>query len=164
MSARAATDKYADRVEDILDAACLVISQSGSRALRMQDVARQAGASKALVHYYFKTREELLARAYSYVDAKNRAQVMAQISPLEHGATRLARLLLFYFDDEASKRQEWVVWLELSSIATFDPNLRPTMEASFRNWIDLIERTIRDGIADGSIPQAIDPSEAAIRL
>src|SRR5215468_5596333 len=103
MPAVAATDQYADRVEDILDAACLVISQSGSRALRMQDVARQAGASKALVHYYFKTR----------------AQVMAQISPLEHGATRLARLLLFYFDDEASKRQEWVVWLELSSIATF---------------------------------------------
>src|SRR5262249_28474781 len=150
-------------VEDILDAACHVISQSGSRSLRMQDVAKQAGASKALVHYYFKTREELLARAYSHVDAKNRAQVLALISPLEQGAIRLARLLLFYFDDDASRRQEWVVWLELSGIATFDPNLRPIMEASFRNWIDLAERIIRDGVADGSIPQAVDPAEAAIR-
>src|SRR5262249_32782125 len=46
----------------------------------------------------------------------------------------------------------------------FDADLRPIMEASFKNWIAWIERTIRDGIADGSIPKQVSPSDAAIRL
>ncbi len=164
MPAMAINDQNSERIEDILDAACRVISRSGSRALRMQDVAKQAKVSKALVHYYFKTREELLARAYSYVEAKGRAKVISEMSPLEQGATRLRRLFLFYFDDEVENRQEWVVWSELSAIAIFDPDLRPIMEASFKNWVAWIERTIQDGISDGSIPKQVTPSDAAIRL
>jgi len=160
----ATSEQNTDRIEDILEAACQVISRTGSRALRMQDVARQAKVSKALVHYYFKTREELLARAYSHVEAKGRSKVIAEMRPLERGATRLKRLFLFYFDDEVANRQEWVVWSELSAIAMFDADLRPIMEASFRNWIAWIERTIQDGISDGSIPKQVAPSDAAVRL
>ena len=49
-----------DRVVEILDAACRVIARDGWTGLRMDAVAREAGVSKALVHYYFATRKGLL--------------------------------------------------------------------------------------------------------
>ena len=46
----------ADRTHDILRAACRVIAERGCDGMRMGDVARAAGVSSALVHYYFDTR------------------------------------------------------------------------------------------------------------
>ena len=53
----------ADRTHVILRAACSVIAERGCDGMRMGDVARAAGVSSALVHYYFDTRSELLRRA-----------------------------------------------------------------------------------------------------
>ena len=47
------TEPAPDRKHTILDAACRVIAQAGAARLRVADVAREAGVSTALVHYYF---------------------------------------------------------------------------------------------------------------
>src|SRR6476660_8527731 len=53
-----------DRTADILEAACRVIAREGADGLRMGLVAREAGGSSALIHYYFATRADLLLRAF----------------------------------------------------------------------------------------------------
>lgn len=153
-----------DRVPDILEAACRVIARTGLRKLRMQDVAAEAGVSKALIHYYVKTREDLLARAYVHGDAKSRQRFLSQIDPLEPAATRVTRLLLFYFDDEEVARRDWLIWSELSSLAVFEKELQPILKASFAQWTGWLEQTIRQGVSDGSVPKNVDPEETAIRL
>src|SRR5215470_13754272 len=49
--------------ERILEAACDLIAADGIDEVRIARVATRAGASTALVHHYFSTREELLAQA-----------------------------------------------------------------------------------------------------
>ena len=49
--------------ERILEAACDLIAADGIDEVRIARVARRAGASTALVHHYFSTREELLEQA-----------------------------------------------------------------------------------------------------
>ena len=49
--------------ERILDAACDLIAAEGIDEVRIARVAQRAGASTALVHHYFSTREELLEQA-----------------------------------------------------------------------------------------------------
>src|SRR3954452_21127544 len=49
--------------ERILDAACDLIAAEGIDEVRIARVAQRAGASSALVHHYFSTREELLEQA-----------------------------------------------------------------------------------------------------
>ncbi len=44
-----------DRETGILEAACRVIAREGADGLRMGAVAREAGVSSALIHYYFAT-------------------------------------------------------------------------------------------------------------
>ena len=47
----------------ILEAACELIAEDGIDEVRIARVAMRAGASTALVHHYFSTREELLEQA-----------------------------------------------------------------------------------------------------
>ena len=49
--------------ERILEAACDLIAAEGIDDVRIARVAMRAGASTALVHHYFSTREELLEQA-----------------------------------------------------------------------------------------------------
>ena len=46
-----------ERVADILEAVNRVVVRDGAHGLRMAGVAKEAGVSKALVHYYFATRQ-----------------------------------------------------------------------------------------------------------
>src|SRR3954464_5134893 len=49
--------------ERILEAACDLIAAEGIDEVRIARVTTRAGASTALVHHYFSTREELLEQA-----------------------------------------------------------------------------------------------------
>ena len=60
MGTPAHTQRGLGRREALLDAACTLIARSGTRTLRIEDVAREAGVSIGLVYYYFESREELL--------------------------------------------------------------------------------------------------------
>ena len=54
------------RREQMLHAALEVIVERGYPETRITDVAERAGASPALVIYYFKTRDHLLTEALRY--------------------------------------------------------------------------------------------------
>src|SRR6201992_3336987 len=56
------------RREQMLRAALEVIAERGYPETRITDVAKQAGTSAALVIYYFKTRDQLLAEAMRFSD------------------------------------------------------------------------------------------------
>ena len=62
MAARAESESPS-APERILEAACDLIAADGIDEVRIARVAMRAGASTALVHHYFSTREELLEQA-----------------------------------------------------------------------------------------------------
>ncbi|MDX6580135.1 MAG: hypothetical protein QOJ47_1684, partial [Gaiellales bacterium] len=113
-----------EREEAILGAACRVIAQSGAAGLRMSEVAREAGVSSALLHYYFATRRELLGRAFAFADARVDAHVLALVGSAGSARDRLETLLVSYLSAEAVVTEDWVVWSELWRSARFDATLR----------------------------------------
>jgi len=153
-----------DRSEEILDAACRVIAVTGARRLSLRDVAAEAGVSKALLHYYFAGRNELLARAYEYADRRGRQRVWQEVEPVESGAVRLGRLLDLYLSEDERVGADWLLWSELSSTAMFEPELRPTMESSFEQWSEWMESLVRDAMSEGTIPSDEDPRQITLRL
>ena len=74
-----------DRTADILEAACRVIAREGADGLRMGQVAREAGVSSALIHYYFATRADLLLRAFEHADEQADLTIDALIGDLPDG-------------------------------------------------------------------------------
>ena len=52
---------------NILEAAARQIVSGGAAALALSDVARDAGISKALIHYHFRDKDTLLARLVDHL-------------------------------------------------------------------------------------------------
>lgn len=57
-------DKNINTEQKILQAAIKVFIQNGFDGARMQQIADEAGMNKALIHYYFKNKENLFERIF----------------------------------------------------------------------------------------------------
>ena len=148
-----------DRRSRILEAACLAIARDGSRRVRLQDIAAEAGVSKALLHYYADSREQLLADTFEYGDERARQRVKQEIASGESGSQQLQQLLHLYFSDETEVREDWRIWSEFSASAVFDPSLRSKMRRAFADWSTWLEDLILAGLRDGSIASDRPPGE-----
>lgn len=152
------------RVAEILEAACRVIARDGAHGLHMKAVAREAGVSKALVHYYVQTRQELLRRAMAYADARTRERVEAELAPLSDGRARLERMLVAYAANEAVFAESHALWSAAWGGLMLDEELAPAVRAGYQSWSDWIASLVEQGLSDGSITVTGDGRATAIRL
>jgi TetR/AcrR family transcriptional regulator len=51
----------------IFDAALTIFARKGKDGARMQEIADEAGINKALLHYYFRSKDHLYERVFEYV-------------------------------------------------------------------------------------------------
>src|SRR6188472_107685 len=94
----AAVSSTSDRVVEILEAACRVVVREGSHGLRMAAVAAEAGVSKALVHYYFATRQKLVRSAFSWSEEQWQSALKERIREAPHARERIEQALLLTID------------------------------------------------------------------
>ncbi|MFJ3437520.1 TetR/AcrR family transcriptional regulator [Streptomyces cyaneofuscatus] len=131
-----------DRRTAILEAAATVIARRGVRGLRVEELAAEAGVSKALIYYHFEDRTGLLRRTLAFVN--NRAerytaeQAAAGQPTTEAPAGPLRRLeqaLLLELQDLPHVRENSTAWGELRASAVFDPELRGELALASVIWV-----------------------------
>lgn len=136
--------------ERILEAACDLIAAEGIDEVRIARVATRAGASTALVHHYFSTREELLEQALIHSFEQAGDERFQRPAGAEETATQaLARGIGECLPLPGPQEREWVLWVELWLRAVREPGLRPvaaSLYGRYRDWMaELIEAGIRSG-------------------
>jgi len=164
MTLAAPTHPANDRTTGILEAACRVIVREGAHGLRMASVADEAGVSKALVHYYFATRQELLRNAFAFSEERWHSAVNAKLDEVTTGAARVERMLLVGVEPDLAFSEQRALWNEVWSSLRSDDELRPLVERSYRVWLGRVVGLIEEGQADGSIPAAVEATPAGWRL
>ena len=152
------------RIAGILDAACRVIVREGAHGLRMASVADEARVSKALVHYYFSTRQELLRNAFAWSEERWQAALSIQLAALPTGAERLECALCLSIDSDPSFTYQHSLWNEVWSSLRFDDELRPRVGRSYRDWLARLVALVEEGHVDGSISATVDSADAGWRL
>ncbi len=65
--------------EKILNAAQTVFIQKGMDGARMQEIADEAGINKALLHYYFRTKQKLFEAIFKKVFSKILPNIMEMV-------------------------------------------------------------------------------------
>ncbi len=150
------------RVDAILRAACRVVVEDGAHDLRMATVAQQAGVSKALVHYYFSTRQELLRAAFVHAEKERERTLEAELETISASAARVEHALAHAIDPGTDESP--ALWNEVWSSLRSDPELRPVVQEHYRGWAERIVRLLIEGQADGSVPRGVDAVEAGWRL
>jgi AcrR family transcriptional regulator len=154
----------AERVEDILQAACRVVLRDGAHGLRMASVAREAAVSKALVHYYFPTRQELLRAAFAYSGERWDDAVAGDLGRATTGARRVERFLLASVDPAAPYGEHRALWNEVWSSLRVDAELRPLVHDAYEAWVNELVRLIEDARKDGSVSRTVDARATGWRL
>ena len=159
-----AASEAGDRVADILQAACRVVVRDGAHGLRMAAVAQEAGVSKALLHYYYATRQELLRAAFAFSGKRWNEAVQAELSRAPNVAARLEAYLFASVDSSEPYDTHRVLWNEVWSSLRVDTELRPVVRDAYRAWVDRLASLIDEGRRDGSVPHDVAPREAGRRL
>jgi AcrR family transcriptional regulator len=155
----AATQSAAER---ILEAACDLIAAEGIDEVRIARVAQRAGASTALVHHYFSTREELLEQALIHSFEQAGDERFRQSPDAEETATEaLARGLAESLPFPGPQEREWVLWVELWLRAVREPALRPVAARLYGRYRDWVAGLIRAGVRSGEFRGDADPEALA---
>jgi len=147
--------------ERILEAACDLIAADGIDEVRIARVATRAGASTALVHHYFSTREELLEQAL--IHSFERAGEDRFGEPEANGTATegLARAIGDCLPLPGPQEREWVLWVELWLRAVRDPGLRPVAARLYERYRKWIVELIRAGVESGEFRADVDVGSAA---
>lgn len=110
----------------ILAAAGANIAELGLARVRMATIAKQAGVSTALLHYYFDTRERLLAEVLTY--SYEQSAELDHLT-LDRAGSSMAARLSAYLDRclpiDPRLAENWLLWQELTMLCLRRPDLAP---------------------------------------
>jgi AcrR family transcriptional regulator len=148
--------------ERILEAACDLIAADGIDEVRIARVARRAGASTALVHHYFSTREELLEQAliHSFEQAGDE-RFGEQLGNEETATQALARGIGECLPLPGGQEREWVLWVELWLRAVREPELRPVAARLYERYRRWMAALVQAGVKSGEFRSGIDVERVA---
>ncbi len=146
----------------ILEAACDLIAADGIDEVRIARVATRAGASTALVHHYFSTREELLEQALIHSFERAGEDRFGEPPDVEQSATSgLSQAIADCLPLAGPQEREWVLWVELWLRAVRDPGLRPVAARLYERYRKWIAALIRAGAEAGEFRSDVDPEAIA---
>lgn len=154
MTAATAMDAPPDsRRAQMLAATIEVVSERGFPETRIADVAERAGVSAALVIYYFKTKDDLLAEAMRYSEDAWYAEMARRTAKVKTAVGRLEEVVamscLASSDDATVVEESWSVWLDLWAQAVRHPMIRKIREEFDEHFRGTIRQIVREGTEAG---------------
>ena len=87
------TEKDKQTEETIFDSATEVFLEKGLDGARMQDIANHAGINKALLHYYYRTKEHLFNAVFEKIAGK----MFEKFAPVFDRQLSLEEKISFFF-------------------------------------------------------------------
>jgi AcrR family transcriptional regulator len=149
------------RREEILLAAIAEVERVGLAAVRVSDVAAALGISTGLVFYHFRTKDELVAEAFTYAVERDLATMQRAAARRGSVLERVGAVLRSY--GPTGSATGWRLWIDGWALAQHEP----VIAAHFRRLEAQSRHTLRtlvdEGIADGTLV-CPDPDASVSRL
>lgn len=144
----------------ILEAAIRQFSENGLAGARTEQIAEEAGVNKALLYYYFKSKEELYAAALEAVIENVRADSVNVLEADASAGERFARIVLRNFDRSYSHpAMRSLMQQEMVRLHRGEENRLASMaEKFFRPLWLMVDRVIEEGIHAGELIP-VDPAQ-----
>ncbi|MGO8759090.1 MAG: TetR/AcrR family transcriptional regulator [Terracidiphilus sp.] len=157
MTSHPTTETQAERSAEtrsrILEAATDEFAANGLAGARTENIAAAAGVNKALLYYYFESKEKLYAAALESVSLKVRDRTMAVFLREASPGERVLRLALDHFDRILTQRAfQRLMQQEMLRLHRGEQGELPILvKRVFAPGMAMFESSIRDGIATGEL-------------
>lgn len=157
-TAPAESDLGERRRLDLLDAAYSLTAEKGLAGLRTRDVAARAKVNISTLHYYFGTKEALLAALVEYTCGKFQTQSWSEApanDPLH--AHFMESWRIFHETPDLA-----TVLDELSTRGRREAGTRAAFRGVYQRWNTAIEQLLRGLVASGRLRSDVDTAAGAI--
>lgn len=158
-------DVSEERKQQILEAAIVVFAKLGFRSARMDDVAEQAGLSKAALYLYYKSKDAIIAALLQRLFVQEFKQLQALVESEREGSVVEQLLIL---TRQFASMLKWMsrvmpIAFEFYAIAGRDKQVRQFLKEYFADYRQLLARLVERGIAQDEL-RDIDAMATAITL
>jgi AcrR family transcriptional regulator len=152
-------------LDRLLMAAIEMIASRGFADTRVSDIAEAAGMSRASIHYYFKTKNQILIRALMWANERQLGHLAELASEPDDPVACLARFMERLIPYPGSvQAEEYLLEIDLWSRARLDPALRPGWDRYSSQYISDVAALIADGVRAKVFTTSVEPEELAERI
>ena len=153
---RTQTDRSDMSRQRILDAALLEFSAEGLAGARTDRIAAAAGVNKALIYYYFESKENLYNATLEMIAARVRDSSMAVFLREATAGERIVRFALNHFDRILSQREfQSLMQQEMMRLHKGETGAVPLLiQRVFAPTHSMFQSLVREGITSGELIEA----------
>lgn len=147
-------DQKPDTEAKILEAAKDVFMVKGMDGARMQEIADKAGINKALLHYYFRTKNLLFAKIFGFAFSKLISKIK-DIDILNKSSFELIKMVCYNYNHFLIKHP-YIVNFVFQEVQRDPQSLVGHIKSSgidFGKFRDLIKREVEAGIINHIEPE-----------
>jgi AcrR family transcriptional regulator len=135
--------------EEVLRVAADKFGKQGYQATTLDEIAAEAGISRAAFYLYFPSKEELLRRMYNQVISTAQAaieQIVVEDLPVPEKLRRIIRHQVRYMATNIPLSQVF-----FSEIFSLSPELGRSVKLANRAFGAVIERVVSEGVQKGEL-------------
>jgi AcrR family transcriptional regulator len=143
-----------ERSAMLVEAGLACLAQGGIQAFTVDNICREAKASRGLIAHHFGSKDGLLAEVYVAAYRNFMAILMPE------GATDLQSLLNAAFSADLYRRDPLNIWLALWGEVAVNPRLRAAHRVQYAALLSRLEGAIARHAAEHGL--AVDAAELAL--
>ncbi len=147
----------------ILRAAAKCLADRGYEAVRLKDIAVEAGVTTGALQHYWESRESLLEEALEQVSVDLLDRWAAVTEDVPDPWDRIVALVE-QLAEAPDVRRHCSLWTEFASAAGRHVFLRSGFAAIYDAWRRLLTSAIDDGVASGQFAPALSVGEVVTVL
>ncbi len=150
--------------DKILEAARMSFSEKGFDGVSMEEIAQRAGVRKALIYYYFPSKENLFEEVWNKALEELENHIFGEIEGENYYIRKIKRFLRAYIDFVTSRKViSKVIQKEKVSILDADESnkLKARLKERYNSFFDKVVKLIEEGKANQIIHPDVDPKAAA---
>jgi TetR/AcrR family fatty acid metabolism transcriptional regulator len=151
-------DVAAERKEQIVRATVDCISKFGYHNFSMQDVARTAGVSKGIIHYYFLNKDELMMSVLDKVAGDIERVLQSDMANIEDPFQKMEIFVNVCFDVVRSTREYYQVNMDFWTQINQKDEVRAVIARHYAKFRETAAKVVRQGLEAGKF-RKVDPAQ-----
>ncbi|HNW28411.1 MAG TPA: TetR/AcrR family transcriptional regulator [Spirochaetota bacterium] len=149
MNERSKSDIINLRRNQLTRAAYKVVGQKGYYDFTIRDIAREAGLSTGLVHYYFKNKEDLLLNLLKEINKNMLVILNRSISTADDPRDKLSIFMKQAFDLVENEKDYFYIVIDFWTQVNKNDRMKRANIKLFKSYRDEVSKILKEGVDRG---------------